>query len=87
MAVFCQIQVLLQHLTLLHLRSRWPRKMDCGLRLSFDDSLIDRGSNLIAQKVDAVHAALEKVGFPKRRVTIGQIGWPSAGDGIDATVT
>ncbi|BBN02034.1 protein MpGH17.6 [Marchantia polymorpha subsp. ruderalis] len=62
-------------------------RLDCGLRLSFDDSLIDRVSNLITHKLDAVYAALEKVGFPIKRVAIGQIGWPSAGDDIDATVT
>ncbi|KAG6545091.1 hypothetical protein Mapa_013474 [Marchantia paleacea] len=65
--------------------------LDYSLLLSFNDSLNDRGSNLtyrnlITQNLDAVYAALEKVGFVNMRVTIGEIGWPSAGDGIDATV-
>ncbi|KAL3690674.1 hypothetical protein R1sor_004325 [Riccia sorocarpa] len=42
-------------------------------------------TNLLAQQLDAVYAALAKLGFPDLLVRVGEIGWPSAG-GTDATV-
>ncbi|KAL3697034.1 hypothetical protein R1sor_011110 [Riccia sorocarpa] len=36
-------------------------------------------TNLLAQQLDSVYAALAKLGFPNLLVRVGEIGWPSAG--------
>ncbi|KAK1408188.1 hypothetical protein QVD17_39823 [Tagetes erecta] len=50
-----------------------------------NDGIIDSGNslhydNMLFAQIDAVYAALDKLGFEKLRVQISETGWPSKGD-------
>jgi hypothetical protein len=40
--------------------------------------------NIFDAMIDALHVALEKIGYPDLEIVIGECGWPTAGD-VDAT--
>jgi len=40
--------------------------------------------NILDAMIDALHVALEKIGYPNLDIVIGECGWPTAGD-VDAT--
>jgi hypothetical protein len=40
--------------------------------------------NIFDAMIDALHVALDKIGYPNLEIVIGECGWPTAGD-VDAT--